>query len=148
MSKTVPYLTLTEVLERLNSIKQKEDTGAVGFVIQSEKRGEYCYCKLVLDKASAGSVYKGVSRGGQPVVVAMRTKKPDPLLTVDQALAQVQEFIDQVGGDVPFLARWADYHEFQLCDIWPSRAGASNVLKSASRGGQRVANVAFFAPDK
>lgn len=148
MSKTVPYLTLTEVQERLNAIKQKEQSGEVAFVIQGDKRGEYCHCKLVLDKASAGSVYKGVSRGGQPVIVAVRTKKPDLPLTIDKALVQVQEFIDQVGGGVPFLAKRGEYNEFQLCDIWPSLAGASNVLKSASRGGQRVANVAFYTPDK
>jgi hypothetical protein len=148
MSKIVPYLTITEALGILTVMKQKEESGSVPFVIQSTKNGYFCHCKLVLEKASANSVYKGVSRGGQPVVVAIRTAKPDPLLTIDEVRAQLQCFIDQFGGDIPFLAKYGDFGEFQLCDIWPNIAGASNVLKSASRGGQRVANVVFYTPDK
>lgn len=148
MSKPVPYLTLAEAFTRLTQIKEKDNAGAASFVIHGKQHSLYSVCKLEVDKASAASVYKGVSRGGQPVIIASRTAKPDPLLTIDEVLAQLQQFITEFGGNVPFLAKNSDYHEFQLCDIWPGTAGATNVLKSVSRGGQRVAAVAFYVPDK
>jgi len=127
-------------------MRQKEETGAVPFVLQGHPLSTYLRCKLSVARASANKVYQPVSRGGQPVVLVIETTKPSPLLTIDQVITELEKVQSEHGPDVPFLASRG--REFELCDIWPSLAGASNVFKSASRGGQRVANVAFFAPDK
>lgn len=147
--RPIQYLTLDNALIRLRKLKEKAGDSSPAVVIEGPRTGTWdaVLCQFVLGAASAASVFKGVSRGGRPVVLAVRAEKPSQLLDLDTTIAQLLAFKEQTGsGDVPLLAQSANAREFLLCDFWLVQAGASNVFRTVSRGGQPVIRVAFSPP--
>jgi hypothetical protein len=147
MAQTQYYLTLDQAIERFEKLKTSKGTGDTSCVHLSGKRGLFAPLLIELTRGGANDVFKEVSRAGQPVVVARPADAVCPVFTVDSVLERLQQFKTEAGsGTIPFLADGWDKN-FQLCDIVASKAGANNVLKSVSRGGQTVFGIALLAPD-
>jgi hypothetical protein len=149
MSKPVYYLTLDEAHGRLLRLREKAGSGLIPLLSSGHGPSrEFCVCKIELGRAATRDAYKRVTRAGQPIVLITTVSKKDPLITLDGALAILEQLKVEAGsGEIPVLFGGnKDYLE--LCDFWISHAGAANLYRFASRGGQPVLNVMLTPPDK
>lgn len=147
MTKPVHYLTLDEAHVRLLKLREKAGSGSIP-VLSSGHGRELSVCKFELGKAATRNVYQRVTRAGQPAVLASLVSKKDPVLTLDGALALFDALKAEAGsGDIPLLFS-NDTAHLELCDLWPSQAGATDMFRIVSRGGQPIVNLVLMAPDK
>lgn len=148
MSKPVHYLTLDETHARLLKLREKAGSGTIPLLSSGHgPHRELCVCKIELARAATRDPYKRVTRAGQPVVVITTVSKKDPVITLDGALAILEHMKTETdSGEIPVLFGGnRDYLE--LCDVWVSQAGASDIFRFVSRGGQPVVNVVLMPPD-
>lgn len=150
MSKPVYYLTLDEAYGRLLKLRDKAGSGSIPLLSSGHgPSGKLCVCKIELARAATRDTYKRVTRAGQPVVLITTTgSKKDPVVTLDAALKVLEHIkTETASGDIPVLfGGHQDYLE--LCDLWLSQAGATDMFRVVSRGGQSVLNVVLMPPDK
>lgn len=149
MSKPVHYLTLDEAHGRLLKLRDKAGSGSIPLLSSGHGPGrELCVCKIELGRAATRDTYKRVTRAGQPVVVFTTVSKKDPVVTLDDALKILEHIkTETASGEIPVLfGGHQDYLE--LCDLWVSQAGATDMFRVVSRGGQPILNVVLMPPDK
>jgi hypothetical protein len=148
-NKLLPYLFLSDVLKRLKETRETAGAGDLPLLMADKHHPAVVPCTLSLGKGGAGNVYKKVSRGGVPVVLATRGSKGDAILSLDGAIEALERYKTELGtDDTPFLAEASPYPDFQLCDIWKQSVGASNIFRRVSRGGRDVLVVELTVPNK
>ena len=144
--KAEPYLMTSEAVSRLTALKEVVG-GEDPVLIWTRNPRQYARCVLRLERAGKGDVYHTVSRGGRPVIVVAPVNVPEPVLTVDAVLARITALVEESGvDDVPFLAPRSRPGEFDLCDLWSGRFGVADMLRTVTRNGRPIVQVAFNPP--
>ncbi|VTU41924.1 MULTISPECIES: hypothetical protein [unclassified Variovorax] len=144
--KNEPWLSAAEALKRMNQVRSAVD-GASPFLVQAAVFGRMQACTIVELRAAMVNPFQGVSRGGRPVIVALRSSEPTAMLTLDQAIAATEALAASTGEGVPFLAGSSE-QSFQLCDIRPTKGGADDYFKVVTRGGVSVVYAMQTIPRK
>ncbi|MDO9179169.1 MAG: hypothetical protein Q7U16_12760 [Agitococcus sp.] len=145
----IKYLTIDEVIVLLNAFLRNTRNVHSPVLLQNYEGKDFSLCQFELVSASQNNIFRGVSRGGQPVVILAATSKPATVLTIGMALAQLHAFKGQTGsGEIPVLAESALKGFYRLCDVQEAKSGVKSVLKRVRKGGVGVVMVAFGVPIK